>query len=161
MKKIGLITFLIAFLSTTAFATAHEEALPAKEPTEKDKCPVCGMYVAKYPDWVAQVAFLDGTYYFFDGVKDMMKFYYDMTKYVPKKKAVDIKAMYVKDYYKVKFINATTAFFVIGSDVHGPMGIELIPFDIEDDAKTFLKDHKGEKILLFKEITPEIIKKLQ
>ena len=160
MKKIGLITFLITFLTTTAFA-ADQGSFSAKEPTEKDKCPVCGMYVAKYTDWVAQVALADGTYYFFDGVKDMVKFYLDTPKYAPQKKTEDIKAVFVKDYYNVKFIDGTKAFYVIGSDVMGPMGKELVPFEKEDDAKAFLKDHKGEKILLFKEITPEIVKKLQ
>ena len=31
------------------------EALP--KPGPKDKCPVCGMFVAKYPDWTAAVRF--------------------------------------------------------------------------------------------------------
>lgn len=160
MKKISMTAFLIVFLTTIAFAAEHR-TLPAKKPTEKDKCPVCGMYVAKYSDWTAQVAFEDGTYYFFDGVKDMLKFYQNIAKYAPKRKAADIKAIYVKDYYNVKFIDATKAFYVIGSDVMGPMGKELIPFEKKDDANTFLKDHKGERILQFKEITPEIVKKLQ
>ncbi|MGQ9653410.1 MAG: nitrous oxide reductase accessory protein NosL, partial [Thermodesulfobacteriota bacterium] len=36
-------------------------------PGPKDKCPVCGMFVAKYPDWTAQVLFKDGRSVFFDG----------------------------------------------------------------------------------------------
>lgn len=160
MKKISLAVFFITFLATVSFA-ADQGSFPAKEPTEKDKCPVCGMYVAKYTDWVTQVAFEDGTYFFFDGVKDMMKFYFDIPKYAPSKKIESIKAIYVPDYYNVKPIDGTKAFYVIGSDVMGPMGKELIPFKKKDDAITFLRDHKGENILQFKEITPEELKKLQ
>ncbi len=29
-------------------------------PKPTDKCPVCGMFVSKYPDWVAQVVYRDG-----------------------------------------------------------------------------------------------------
>jgi len=159
MKQISLITFFIAYLSLSAFA-AEPGTIQAKEPTEKDKCPVCGMYVKEYTDWVAQIAFSDITY-FFDGAKDMFKFYLDVPKYAPKKKAGDIKAIYVKDYYNVKFIDATKVFYVIGSDVMGPMGKELVPFEKEADAQGFMKDHKGEKILKFKDITAETIKPLQ
>ena len=31
------------------------------------------------------------------------------------------------------------AFYVIGSNVYGPMGEELIPFKNEDEAKKFMK----------------------
>ena len=40
----------------------------------KAKCPVCGMFVNKYPKWTAVIETSDGTNYYFDGVKDMMKF---------------------------------------------------------------------------------------
>ena len=64
------------------------------------------------------------------------------------------------DYYSLESIEGTRAFYVIGSDVFGPMGKELIPFGKETEAREFLKDHKGKKILRFQEITPEILKTL-
>ena len=27
------------------------------KPSEKDKCPVCGMFAAKYPDFLAEIVF--------------------------------------------------------------------------------------------------------
>ena len=41
----------------------------------RDKCPVCGMFVAKYPDWAAQIIFKDGSYAVFDGPKDMFNIF--------------------------------------------------------------------------------------
>ncbi|HIP61807.1 MAG TPA: hypothetical protein EYG98_04555, partial [Sulfurovum sp.] len=38
------------------------------------KCPVCGMFTAKYPKWVGLME-VEGKKYYFDGVKDMMKYY--------------------------------------------------------------------------------------
>jgi len=38
------------------------------------KCPVCGMFVSKYPKWAAFMQ-INGKKYYFDGVKDMMKYY--------------------------------------------------------------------------------------
>ena len=118
------------------------------------------MFVAKYPDWVAEIIFKDGSYAVFDGTKDMFKYYFDMGKYNPSKKQLDIDSIYVTDYYTLTFIDGHKAYYVIGSDVYGPMGREFIPFKKEEDAKGFMKDHKGQKILMFKDITTEVLKTL-
>jgi nitrous oxide reductase accessory protein NosL len=148
-----------------AFMTALLFALPAgageKKPvalTAKDKCPVCGMFTAKYPEWASQIIFTDGSYATFDGPKDMVKYYLAMKKYNPSKSPGDVDSVYVKDYYSLSFIEARKAYFVEGSDIYGPMGRELVPFEKEADAKVFLKDHKGKRVLTFKEITPETVK---
>ena len=39
-------------------AWSQELQLPA--PGSKDTCPVCGMFVSRYPDWVATVLYKDG-----------------------------------------------------------------------------------------------------
>ena len=135
------------------------EKKPVK-PSPKDKCPVCGMFVAKYPDWLAEIIFKDGTYVVFDGAKDMFKYYLNLKKYNPSKRIEDIDSVYVKDYYNLTFIDGSKAYYVVGSDVFGPMGKELIPLEKEADAKEFLKDHKGKTILRFKEISLEVIKSL-
>jgi nitrous oxide reductase accessory protein NosL len=57
-------------------------------------------------------------------------------------------------------VNGFEAFYVLGSDVYGPMGRELIPFAKEEAAKEFLTDHKGKSIIKFKEVTPALIKTL-
>jgi len=128
-----------------------DEATPLK-PGPKDKCPVCGMFVAKYPDWVASVTLKDGTRVFFDGVKDMLKYYFNMARYAPGKTVADIQAVHVTDYYRLEPIDGRQAFYVVGSDVYGPMGRELIPFEKEAQAREFMKDHKGKTVLPFDQI---------
>ena len=118
------------------------------------------MFVNKYPDWVGQIIFKDGSTSFFDGAKDLFKYYFNLQKYNPEKTTKDIAAIYVTEYYDMKIIDAKTAFFVVGSDVYGPMGRELIPFVSRSDAEAFKQDHKGQRILGFEDIKPGIIKKL-
>ena len=130
------------------------------QPSKKDKCPVCGMFVYKYPDWLAEIIFEDESLDFFDGAKDLFKYYFNLRKYSLGKNKKDIAAIYVMEYYDMKLIDARKAFFVMGSDIYGPMGHELIPFATEEDARAFLKDHKGKKILRFEAITPKVIDKL-
>ena len=121
------------------------------------RCPVCGMFVAKYPNWLTQIHYDDlGQTKFFDGVKDMMSFYFNPEQYEgPPQKA--IKYIYVKDYYSLNWLSAKDAFYVVGSDIYGPMGHELIPFESKGAAESFLKDHRGREIITFSEITSELI----
>jgi len=57
-------------------------------------------------------------------------------------------------------IDGLKAFYVIGSDVYGPMGRELIPFGSRSDAEEFRKDHQGKAVLEFNGITPDAVKGL-
>jgi len=121
------------------------------------KCPVCGMFVAKYPKWAALITESMNTHYF-DGVKDMMKFYiFDVDFPYDRSKISNIE---VTDFYTLRAIDAKKAFYVVGSDVYGPMGNELIPFLTKDAAQNFMDDHSGEKILLFSDITPKLVMSL-
>ncbi len=133
--------------------------------SKNEKCPVCGMFVYKYPRWVAQIFFVHNSqeeHLSFDGVKDMMKFYFhpkEWGDYGVKSKN-DIVKITVTDYYSQKSIDAKKAFYVIGSDIYGPMGHELIPFEYKDEAETFSMDHKGTKVVSFDEITSREVYKL-
>jgi nitrous oxide reductase accessory protein NosL len=145
---------------STAFAAPPATATVAA-PQPKDKCPVCGMFVSKYPDWVVSVAFKDATTLYFDGAKDFFIWYHNLQKYTPSKNKAAIAAITVKDYYTLKDVDAFKASFVLGSDVYGPMGKELVPFGKLADAHAFLKDHKGKMVLRFSDITPAALKSLE
>jgi nitrous oxide reductase accessory protein NosL len=62
----------------------------------------------------------------------------------------------VTDYYTSKGIDGFNAYYVIGSDIYGPMGHEPIPFEHEEDAITFKNEHRGVKVLPFKELSKEL-----
>lgn len=156
MKIVLLGAVLVLLLGSFATDAKNESV----KPSSGDKCPVCGMFVAKYPDWVGEIIFADGSVVFFDGAKDLFKYYLNLKKYNPNRATADVAAVYVTEYYDLRMIDGYTAFFVIGSDVYGPMGRELVPFESVDDAKQFMKDHKGERILRFKNIRLRILNKL-
>ena len=127
---------------------------------EHEKCPVCGMFTYKYPRWAAQIFYEEGDqqkHWSFDGVKDLIKFYFDPMKWGDYKiaKLENITKILVTDYYSQKAIDGTKAYYVIRSDVYGPMGHEFIPFASMEDAKTFKKDHFGKKIIEFSDITED------
>jgi copper chaperone NosL len=158
VRYLGL--FAILLFVTSASLSSGGEMKPAK-PTSKDKCPVCGMFVAKYPDFLAQIIYRDGSRVYFDGAKDMFKYYFDIQKYHPSRKQSGIKALYVTDYYNLSPMNGYEATYVVGSDVYGPMGRELVPFEKVEDATEFMKDHKGKALLKFKDVTFPLVKGLE
>lgn len=121
------------------------------------KCPVCGMFVSKYPKWTTMMVH-DGKTFYFDGVKDMMKYYIFDGDFIYDRS--HISKMSVSDYYTLEEIPAKEAFFVLDSDVFGPMGRELIPFKNRKSAQSFLEDHNGKSIVKFNEITDSMLMKL-
>ena len=147
---------IIFFLVCASFAVEPKDSdLPHKE-----KCTVCGMFVSMFADWNAKIQFKDATQTIFCGAKCMFKYYLNMKKYNPSKNKNDVTVISVKDYYSKTSIDALQAFFVIWSDVYGPMGHEPIPFEKDADAKKFLQEHKGKKMIRFKDIHPSLIKSL-
>ena len=156
MLKIALITLILSLLLISNGIAGSDIS-----PTTQDKCAVCGMFVAKYPDWSAMIEYRNGRRIWFDGVKDMLKGYGNPARYGLPKERSEIKAIWVKDYYSLTLVDGRTALYVIGSDVLGPMGKELIPFTKEKDARGFQNDHRGKKIFRFDQLTAEILKKLE
>ena len=155
-----LLLVVAAAIAVFPAAAVAAEAFPPA-PGEKEKCPVCGMFVAKYKDFLSAVRFKDGTHVYFDGPKDLFRFRLGMKRYAPARRPEDLEAVFVKDYYSLEFIDGRTAFYVTGSDVYGPMGKELVPFGREQDARQFLKDHKGKSLLRFGEVTKDVLEALE
>ena len=145
----------ICFLMAVAWTgTTASESLELPTPGPQDTCPVCGMFVAKYPEWIATVVYRNGHAHHFDGAKDMFKYLLDLEKWAPGHQASDIQAIGVTEYYGLTRIDARKAFYVVGSEVLGPMGHELIPLETQEDAEEFMRDHKGIAIVRFADVTP-------
>jgi len=156
MKKRMVACLVILCLAVLSYARA-QGGTPAPQ---KERCPVCGMFVSMFADWNTEIRFNDSSRAIFDGPKDMFKYYLDMEKYNPSKTKDQVTAILVKDYFSRTSVDALKAFYVIWGDVYGPMGHEPIPFEKKADAKKFLKEHKGKKIMSFKEISLKVIQAL-
>ena len=161
MRRICTSAFVsMAILISTACAFAA----PAHPVSEDAKCPVCGMYVAKFDQWLAQIVNTEEDAgkepFVFDGVKDMMAFYFDPTRYGSD---IDVSTaeIWVRNYYTLDYIDGRTALYVLGSDVLGPMGDELIPFATRAEAENFMKDHHGKEIVRFDDISAGLIMEMK
>ena len=151
MRKFLLLLLLLPVLSQAG------DDLKLPNPAADDTCPVCGMFVAKYPEWIATVLYKDGHAHHFDGAKDMFKYLLDMPKWAPGHQAADIQSVGVTDYYSLNRVDAHKAWYVTGSDVLGPMGHELVATATKEDAEEFMRDHKGKHIFRFKDVNQTLL----
>jgi hypothetical protein len=62
----------------------------------------------------------------------------------------------VQEYYERRWRDASELRFVIGGDVVGPMGPDLVPVDPSRQTK-FIQDHGADRALKLSEVTPEIL----
>lgn len=153
-------SWLLLCLSLIFSTAVNAETLDLPKPGPRDTCPVCGMFVAKYPAWVATVVYNDEHVHHFDGAKDLFKYLHDLPKWAPGHKKKNIVSIGVTEYYSMALIDAKKAYYVIGSDVLGPMGHELIPLLTLEDAQEFMADHKAVSILRYNQIDAELTEKL-
>ena len=144
------------FLQNQNLTTQENKIEQIKVPLDA-KCPVCGMFVVKYPEWAANIVTNKGHAHYFDGVKDMMKFYFEPSKFNHNHSQDELTKLYITDYYSLEMVDAKKCFFVLGSNIFGPMGHELVPFKNEMDAVEFSKFHSGKAILKFNSITKQIV----
>jgi len=156
LTMISIVSVLLLF--TCFAAVADPPQIP--DPGQEDTCPVCGMFVAKYPEWVATVVYKDGHTHHFDGAKDLFKYLLELSRWAPGHKSEDIGTIAVTEYYGLTRISARDAWYVIGSDVLGPMGHELIPLASQDDADEFARDHSGWRVLRFDAVNLDLLKAL-
>lgn len=124
------------------------------EPVDKDVCPVCGMYPTKFPKNKCQIQTADGEVVHFCSTQCLFEYLKNFQKYG--KTELNTKFVWVVDYESGQWIYGQNAFYVIGTDVAGPMGKEAYPFVNKEKAVAFSTAHPG-KVLRFKEVTIERI----
>ncbi len=148
LKYVLVCSFVLALAAGPALAV--EPAAPGKN----DRCQVCGMFVAPFSDWIATIVFQNGTQLFFDGCKDFFRYYFDLPVEDGRQSRKRIASIHITEYYSTRLMKVDEVFFVLGSDVYGPMGKELIPVAGKETAMTFLRDHHGTEVLSFDQVRP-------
>ncbi|MFC1833994.1 nitrous oxide reductase accessory protein NosL [Thermodesulfobacteriota bacterium] len=152
---------MITTISTPGFAAELLELPDGSKVDLAQKCPVCSMIVGgsegqgvtvSYKKGrvvgfggVAATVFKDGKVVGFDGARCL--FVYNS---IPSKYGVDIadmKDQFVIDFTSKKMIKVEEAFLVLGSNVKGRMGYEMIPFTNKQEASKFASEHDGKWIV--------------
>ena len=150
MKKLLPILFLIFLFQPNNGAFSQ----PLEIESHK-KCPLCNMVSARYPKFNCQIVFKDGSYEAFDSTIGLLVYLH-----FPDKTGIALKpvaGIYFKDYLKESWLEADKAFFVTGSEIRGPMGIQFVPVDSQQAAEQIKKQANGKDIIHFKKINREYL----
>ncbi|MFC3477690.1 nitrous oxide reductase accessory protein NosL [Halobacterium litoreum] len=145
---------------------------------ESATCDVCGMVIPNHPGPTAEIFYADeqpsghDNPARFDSTWEAFQYDFEHDDW-------DREAFYVTDYsavdYEIRtdggqklisthptaeaFADAEDVTFVVGSDVVGAMGRDLVAFGDEADAEAFADEHGG-KLASFGDVTPTMIASL-
>ncbi|MDD2881125.1 MAG: nitrous oxide reductase accessory protein NosL [Rhodoferax sp.] len=121
------------------------------------RCPVCGMFPARSPDWAAQIIFDNGDTQFFDSPLSLFLYLQDIGRYTRGRQVNEIAASYVKDVSSGGWISAHEAFYVSGSDAMGPMRAGNLPAFSSAAAALRFASARGGAILEARQISPHLL----
>ncbi len=148
---ICLTVFMFGFC-LTHFANAGEQE--KIQVGKDDRCPVCAMKVALYPKFACTMELIDGRTFSFCATGCMIRAWLHPEVYLKAEKS-DIQQVWVQDYFTGEKIDGSKAFWVVGSDVIGPMGPAFVPLKSESDVEAFKRRHGGKTGFHLMDLTNE------
>jgi len=159
MKYTYIFPLILALALLSNCGNRNQENQAGKEKNaeavaeEEHPCAHCGMIYEKHPKWHARVVVSAGETRYYCSNRCM---FIGLNEQPP----ASIESVRVVDYYKLEEIDGQTAFYVAGSDVVGPMGKGFVPVATKQDAEAFIKEHQGQAIYTFEEVTLETVQNL-
>lgn len=148
---------------TSSKAPPSRSPLPADgnpTPTEDDRCPMCAMRVLDHPEWVGAIQLADGSTYYTCSVRCTLATSMNSDKFLGVAKEQVTRVRVPHYLAKGKSLDAEKAWYVIDSDVRGPMGLALLTAASEDEAKTLVERHRG-RVIARKDVTMDVLKDLK
>jgi hypothetical protein len=131
-----------------ALATAAVVLAGASACKKEARCKNCGMRIDPTSQWRTELVAADGAVVAFDTTRCALQSW--------RSGKTPAKSVRVQDYYDRKERDGNDVRFVIGGDVVGPMGPDLVPVDPARVSK-FMQDHAADRALRLDEVTPEVL----
>ena len=160
------LALVAAMQSTPALNAYAETALrpaPAQKPLDGkghmvigplDRCPVCGMKVAKYPRFAAAIQLENKTTYYFCSNRCMLRSWLKPDIFLASEHAKLSKPV-IQAYFSGQQLDARQVIWVSGSDIIGPMGPALIPLRDDASLTAFRQRHGGQTVFWLNNLTTE------
>ena len=117
-------------------------------------CTVCGMPPANYPKHRSQVTTADGDHLHFCSTQCMVNFLADPDQDLKDKQKAN--AAWVTVYQEGDYEYANGLYYLVGSKIMGPMGLEALPYRSKKEAMAAAAASGG-KVVLWQELTPALV----
>lgn len=150
-------TLLVAAVLVAAGCSRSAPPPAPKEITRETVCVLDGMTLADYPGPKGQIVYAQGEPDFFCDTMELVAIVLRPEQARPIV-GVFTQDMAATDWARPQghWIDARSAWFVLGSDMKGSMGPTLATFARAEDAQAFARKHGG-RALRFDEITPAMV----
>lgn len=157
MRASWCVVSVVMLLAAAACGGAGDTGAPvAREVTPATSCALDGMLLQDYPGPKGQIHYA--------GVESP-DFFCDLVElfrtYLKPEQIRTVRALYVQDMGKAEWdrprgqwIDARTAFFVVGSRRHGSMGPTIASFAVKADAERFAGEYGG-RVVPFGDVKAE------
>ncbi|MCA9589078.1 MAG: nitrous oxide reductase accessory protein NosL [Myxococcales bacterium] len=118
---------------------------------KEERCKTCGMRIDPASPWRAEIELDGGAKLSFDTPRCALRAF--------RSGAHAAKRLRVQDYYDRAWLDAAEVRFVVGGDVVGPMGPDLVPVAPGRVTK-FIQDHSADRAYSLDELTAAALEKL-
>lgn len=122
-------------------------SISCKTKPKDARCGHCGMKIDHESAWRAEIVGADGAVASFDTPRCALTWW--RTK-------APSSTVRLQEYYERSWRNADELRFMIGGDVVGPMGPDLVPVDPSRSTK-FIQDHGADRALRLEEVTIDVL----
>jgi nitrous oxide reductase accessory protein NosL len=133
------------FLVASSMALAVASLAACKK---EARCKHCGMRIDPSSAWLSELVGEDGTITSFDTPRCALTSW--------RSGATPARTIRVLEYYDRAARDGNAVRFVIGGDVVGPMGADLVPVDPPRSSK-FIQDHGADRALRLDEVTMQVL----
>lgn len=112
------------------------------------RCKHCGMKIDPGSQWRTELVAEDGKVTPFDAPRCALQSW--------RSGATPAKSVRVQEYYDRQPRDGADVRFIVGGDVIGPMGPDLVPVDPARASK-FIQDHAADRSLKLDEVTTQVL----
>ncbi len=124
------------------------------DPGPEVRCPVCGMYPARYPGFRSQISTADGKHHHFCSSQCLVAYQADPRQYL--KETAKTTSIWVTVFQENSSEYAMGLYYLVGSSIMGPMGKEAVPYRNKSAAAASALKNGG-KVVHFKELNPPLV----
>ena len=119
----------------------------------RPRCERCGMFTDAQPRWSAGAVAAGGRDVHFDAPRCFFA-------WLQSTAGRGAEAPWVTEYYSQRKRPAAFVWYVVGSDVTGPMGPDLVPIGDEPSAERFREEHNGRAVLRYDAVDAAALERL-
>ncbi len=137
MKRRNVVLFALALVLTGGSGCKREA-----------RCKNCGMRIDPASSWRSELVSVDGAITTFDTPRCALQSW--------RSGKTQAKSLRVVEYYDRTWRDGAEVRFILGGDVVGPMGPDLVPVSSSRVTK-FIQDHAADRALTLEEVTLEVL----